>query len=243
MLHRTALAQVVPETLALTESREVVENLAAVFAPEEVQLYYQIALTGRKDLQLAVDLRSGFEMLLLRMLAFRPMGTVSTSAEQNPGVAPVPVVKTIVKQQVSKSSEDTLKPSEASDWLAMVGAMNLGGMARELANNCILASLTDDQCRLMLDERFKELHGKKTEQSLLKALEGYLGRAVKLVIQPQSLAHTTTPAVLINEQIKSRQQAAEQAIDDDKAVRALKDRFSAHVIPGTIEPVKSSEEK
>ncbi|HHZ71396.1 MAG TPA: DNA polymerase III subunit gamma/tau [Methylococcaceae bacterium] len=243
MLHRTALAQVVPETLALTESREVVENLAAAFAPEEVQLYYQIALTGRKDLQLAVDLRSGFEMLLLRMLAFRPMGTVSTSAEQNPGVAPVPVVKTIVKQQVSKSSEDTLKPSEASDWLAMVGAMNLGGMARELANNCILASLTDDQCRLMLDERFKELHGKKTEQSLLKALEGYLGRAVKLVIQPQSLAHTTTPAVLINEQIKSRQQAAEQAIDDDKAVRALKDRFSAHVIPGTIEPVKSSEEK
>ena len=242
ILHRTALAQVVPETLVLAESREVVENLVAAFTPEEVQLYYQIALTGRKDLQLAVDLRSGFEMLLLRMLAFRPIGTVSTGAEQNSGVTPVSV-KTIVKQQVSKSVEETAKSSGTDDWLVMVGAMNLGGMARELANNCILASLTDDQCRLMLDERFKELHGKKTEQSLLKALQGYLGRSVKLVIQTQSLAHTTTPAVLINEQIKSRQQAAEQAIDDDKAVRALKDRFSAHVIPGTIEPVKSSEEK
>jgi len=241
-LHRTALAQVVPETLVLAESREVVENLVAAFTPEEVQLYYQIALTGRKDLQLAVDLRSGFEMLLLRMLAFRPIGSVSTGAEQNSGVAPVSV-KTIVKQQASKSVEETAKSYGADDWLVMVGAMNLGGMARELANNCILVSLTDDQCRLMLDERFKELHGKKTEQSLLKALQGYLGRSVKLVIQTQSLAHTTTPAVLINEQIKSRQQAAEQAIDDDKAVRALKDRFSAHVIPGTIEPVKSSEEK
>jgi len=240
LLHRTALAQVVPGTLALAESRAVVEKLVDAFTPEEVQLYYQIALTGRQDLQLAVDLRSGFEMLLLRMLAFRPLETDQIPCERAPSAE--------TEQQISlpKGTEEVLETSEApetNDWVAMVAAMNLGGMARQLANNCILNALTEAQCHLLLDVRFKELHGKKTEQSLSKALERYLGRSIKLVIQTQSLENTTTPAVLINEQIKSRQQAAEQAIDDDEAVRALKDRFAAHVIPGTIEPVKGSEEK
>lgn len=241
LLHRTALAQVVPGTLALAESRAVVEELVGAFTPEEVQLYYQIALTGRQDLQLAVDLRSGFEMLLLRMLAFRPLEADQIPCERAPDAE--------AEQQIPSATgtdEEVLEApevSEINDWVAMVAAMNLGGMARQLANNCILNALTEAQCHLLLDVRFKELHGKKTEQSLLKALERYLGRSIKLVIQTQSLENTTTPAVLINEQIKSRQQAAEQAIDDDEAVRALKDRFSAHVIPGTIEPVKGSEEK
>jgi len=242
LLHRTALAQVVPETLVAVESRELVEKLTAALTPEEVQLYYQIALTGRKDLQMAVDLRSGFEMLLLRMLAFRPVSTVNTMTKQNEGVAPV-THKVTAAQEEFQSIDNTPKSSEASDWLTMVDAMKLGGMARQLANNCILASLSDNQCQLVLDERFKELHGNKTEQSLSKALDDYLGRKVKLLIQKESLGDTVTPAKLIDEQIKSRQEVAEQTIENDQAVRALKDRFSAHIIPGTIEPVESNEER
>jgi DNA polymerase III subunit gamma/tau len=74
-LHRIALAQAVPE--ALDESRgdvEAVRALAEALLPEDVQLYYQIALHGRRDLPLAPDPRGGFEMVLLRMLAFRPAG-------------------------------------------------------------------------------------------------------------------------------------------------------------------------
>jgi len=242
LLHRTALAQVVPETLVAVESRELVEKLTAALTLEEVQLYYQIALTGRKDLQMAVDLRSGFEMLLLRMLAFRPVSTVNTMTKQNEGVAPV-THKVTAAQEEFQSIDNTPKSSEASDWLTMVDAMKLGGMARQLANNCILASLSDNQCQLVLDERFKELHGNKTEQSLSKALDDYLGRKVKLLIQKESLGDTVTPAKLIDEQIKSRQEVAEQTIENDQAVRALKDRFSAHIIPGTIEPVESNEER
>jgi DNA polymerase III subunit gamma/tau len=53
---------------------EVLERLAKAFAPEDVQLFYQTAITGRRDLGLAPDPRSGFEMTLLRMIAFRPAG-------------------------------------------------------------------------------------------------------------------------------------------------------------------------
>ena len=53
---------------------EVLERLAKAIAPEDVQLFYQTAITGRRDLSLAPDPRSGFEMTLLRMIAFRPLG-------------------------------------------------------------------------------------------------------------------------------------------------------------------------
>ncbi len=75
LLHRIALAQVVPASLeSLDEDRELVRGMAERITPETVQLYYQIGLTGRRDLPLAPDPRIGLEMTLLRMLAFRPVG-------------------------------------------------------------------------------------------------------------------------------------------------------------------------
>ena len=51
---------------------EVIERLARALTPEDVQLFYQTAITGKRDLPLAPDPRTGFEMTLLRMVAFRP---------------------------------------------------------------------------------------------------------------------------------------------------------------------------
>src|SRR3984885_2420727 len=53
---------------------ELLERLAKALAPEDIQLFYQTAITGRRDLGLAPDPRAGFEMTLLRMIAFRPLG-------------------------------------------------------------------------------------------------------------------------------------------------------------------------
>jgi DNA polymerase-3 subunit gamma/tau len=73
LLHRIALAQSVPTALPedLPE-REDVLRLASLFDPEEVQLFYQIAVHGRNELGLAPDEYAGFSMTLLRLLAFRP---------------------------------------------------------------------------------------------------------------------------------------------------------------------------
>ncbi len=72
-LHRIQLQQLVPG-LAGTADRVDVAGLAARLSPELVQLWYQMAVTGRRDLGLAPSPRTGFEMALLRMLAFRPAG-------------------------------------------------------------------------------------------------------------------------------------------------------------------------
>ncbi|APQ10067.1 hypothetical protein BJP27_00515 [Pseudomonas oryzihabitans] len=75
VLHRVAIAQVLPDAVDNGQGdRERVLTLAQALPAEDVQYYYQLGLVGRRDLPLAPDPRHGFEMVLLRMLAFRPAG-------------------------------------------------------------------------------------------------------------------------------------------------------------------------
>ena len=76
LLHRMAMTQLLGRGLdPLALDNEPLQELARLFTAEEIQLYYQIALTGRKELPYAPDGRSGLEMTLLRMLAFSPRRT------------------------------------------------------------------------------------------------------------------------------------------------------------------------
>jgi DNA polymerase-3 subunit gamma/tau len=73
LLHRVAVAQMLPDHADTSRGdAERVVGLAAALTAEDVQLFYQMALNGKRDLPHAADPRSGFEMTVLRMLAFRP---------------------------------------------------------------------------------------------------------------------------------------------------------------------------
>src|SRR5690606_28055429 len=89
VLHRVAIAQVLPDAVDNGQGdRERVLALAAALPAEDVQFYYQMGLIGRRDLPLAPDPRSGFEMVLLRMLAFRPADAAAapTTTLKTPGI-------------------------------------------------------------------------------------------------------------------------------------------------------------
>ncbi|WP_440026153.1 DNA polymerase III subunit gamma/tau [Chromobacterium amazonense] len=91
LLQQLALAQTVPAALADDEpEREAIFALADAIAPQDVQLYYQIAIHGRKDLALAPDEHAGFNMTLLRMLAFHPARAPAESAAPARAAAPQP---------------------------------------------------------------------------------------------------------------------------------------------------------
>jgi DNA polymerase-3 subunit gamma/tau len=88
-LHRIQLLQLVPGVDA-DDGRAALATHAAALAPDLVQLWYQMATGGRRDLALAPSPRIGFEMALLRMLAFRPMpGQGETRAAPAAAAAPV----------------------------------------------------------------------------------------------------------------------------------------------------------
>jgi DNA polymerase-3 subunit gamma/tau len=82
VLHRIAIAQTVPEGLDNSlGDKQNVTALAGELSAEEVQFYYQMALQGRRDLNLAPELRGGLEMLLLRMVAFKPEGVMAPPSQ------------------------------------------------------------------------------------------------------------------------------------------------------------------
>ncbi len=88
ILHRVAIAQALPEAVDNSfGDRHQVLDLAQRVAAEDIQLFYQTALLGRRDLPLAPDPRGGFEMVLLRMLAFKPQGVADIPSRPLPGAA------------------------------------------------------------------------------------------------------------------------------------------------------------
>ncbi len=99
VLHRVAIAQALPEGVDNGHGdRDRVLALAQALPAEDVQFYYQMGLIGRRDLPLAPDPRGGFEMVLLRMLAFRPAD--SADAPRQP-LKPV---------GISQATVDSAKP-------------------------------------------------------------------------------------------------------------------------------------
>ncbi len=118
-LHRIQVRQLVPE-VEITSDAVDVDGLAQQLRPELVQLWYQMALNGRRDLGHAPSPRSGFEMSLLRMLAFRPnrdgtqptatRAVASTSASVSP--APKPSSSKAAQQARAAVGEST-KPVQA----------------------------------------------------------------------------------------------------------------------------------
>ena len=129
LLHRVALAQVVPGAVDNSQGdRDNILELARSLPAEDVQFYYQTGLVGRRDLPLAPDLRSGFEMVLLRMLAFRPAGSaiqlqapVATEGRSDaPIVAEIEAVAEVADASESYSSvPEQVAPAEVETAVAV----------------------------------------------------------------------------------------------------------------------------
>ena len=80
--HKVAVAQIAPSSIDNSEGdKAAIVQLAAAMRAEDIQLFYQTALVGRKDLPLAADPRQGFEMILLRMLAFKPVNSAPVNLD------------------------------------------------------------------------------------------------------------------------------------------------------------------
>ena len=116
LLHRIAMAQQLPEILTDEEpDAPELRQLASVFSPDEVQLFYQIAIHGRNDMALAPDEYAGFTMALLRMLAFAPLEgkmlkslpAAVTHKEEAPALPKTEPAKTELPAQQKAQSVDT----------------------------------------------------------------------------------------------------------------------------------------
>jgi DNA polymerase-3 subunit gamma/tau len=242
-LQRMAILQAIPGVAADDdEERDVaLAALAGRFSPEDLQLYYQVAIMGRRDLDYAPDARAGFEMCLLRMLAFQPAGAdrpAAATPSRAPLARPSASPKTAAAAGPAAAVPAAAVPAAAvEDWSTILAALNLSGMAAQLAAHCSLEQLAAGQIRLRLDTQGEMFRRPQVEQRLAEALSKHFGRTLRLEIQVGEAPVDDTPARRQARAEDERQRAAQDAIESDPNVRALRDMFGATVQPGSIKPI------
>jgi len=241
LLLRIAVASAMPEALDedLPE-RERVVGFAQRFAPDETQLYYQIAVQGRQDLPLAPDEHSGFLMTLLRMLAFRPEGAALSPAGSlslpekrparpvaEPKAAPGTASKPDVQPQMKSSV-----PFEG-DWVGLVRDLKLGGAAKLLADNSELKRHDSGQFELAIPKAMAYLADKSYVDKLKAVLAVRFGGTITLKVAVGEVQGASVSALEQGER-SARQAKAVDAVKGDPFVRDLVDIFDATVIDNSI---------
>jgi DNA polymerase III subunit gamma/tau len=258
LLQRIAIVQIVPEAAFEDEEfdAQTLVRLAKAMVPEDVQLYYQIALAGRRDLPMAPDPRLGFEMTLLRMLAFRPdaapasavVGAAPASAGMPPGrsaASPPRDQRGAAERERAPSAaatEAAAAPAaatgaatfaiDAENWLSVVEAAGLGGMVRQLAFNCVPASYDNAALVLRLDAAADARRSKPIEEKLAQGLSKYLGRDIRIVFEVSD--GLATPARQRVQADQERSLRAAAAFEQDPAVKGLRERFGAEVDSASV---------
>jgi len=263
LLHRIALAQTVPAVIAEDDPyAAALLELAQLLTAADVQLYYQIAIHGRDEIDLAPDEYAGFTMTLLRMLAFAPSkGQIGKSAPSSVVIPPavtrtaqpavelaaqaeavyrvteaVTVTQPVVTPQ-PKAIAPTLAAGELPDWANLLAQLNLQGLAGQLAKNCVLESLEGERMVLSLSAEHKGLQNNKVAFERLQAvLSDYFARPLKVqIVLGQNI--TATPAI-VEQQVKSdRQQQANEAIATDDFVIAAQAELGAQLLSDSIRAI------
>lgn len=259
-LQQIAIGQSVPAAVDENlDERETILDLARQMSAEDVQLYYQVGLIGRRDLPLSPDPRGGLEMILLRMLAFRPLDSQSAdvgvsppppaapptrdgaTAAQAPESAPRPRAAPVATPAPESAPAPAPRPKSVGatagdDWCSLVTSMQLKGILRELAMNCAIKQRDDTGWVLLVDADHAQLLNKARQQRLQDAVSECLQTPVQLHMEvAEGVAET--PALRQRVEAQSRQATAVELIESDPNVKAIQKAFDATLHGDSIRPL------
>lgn len=242
LLQNIALLQI-----AENDSEPELSELAAQSDKEQIQLCYQIALTGRRDLYLSPEPRIGFEMTLIRMLAFQPQPDLppETGFKAQPEKTKEKV-ELNTATQLDKATDSPMSANEhpiqsqtasTDDWSALMQQMSLTGLVKELATHCVLHKKTDKQIELYIATGQAHLLNPNQKEKLELAIKKQFGDSMKLIISAQD-AETETPAEQSQRKAREQQRLAESSIAIDPNIHALQQAFGTNVDEHSIKPVQ-----
>jgi len=265
LLQKIAVGQTVPSAVLddWPEATEV-RRLASQFSKEDIQLYYQIAITSRPDLSLAPDEQTGFTMALLRMLAFKPGdgsgSSKSNQSNQTPRAGGTSIssaakaAANVVGQPVKAASTPVTTPvpqaavvpnpsavtynSEDPDWQSWMKALPVRGLLQQLAFQTELQSWIEqgDSVKATVIVGMPQLASKENVLRLQEALSNYLGKSVTIFIETGKANHSIAA---VEAKIKQeKQEGAEESIANDDFVKTIQAEFGATVVPGSIRPIQ-----
>ena len=232
---------------------------AARFSVDDVQLVYQIALLGRRDLHLAPDEQSGFTMTMLRAIAFLQSGgdsgarrdaaitepravTPSRTAAAAPAAQPAVPARAAgnvaADKQVSYVVARDAAPADTggiANWPQFVASRNFTGMAGLLAKQAEFVSFADGVLALTVSQGQKHLADKKYQEKLKAELLALLGDNLRMSVTIGEVAGVSLAAA----EDRARSQAqldAELSISNDPFIKNLTDEFGVTIDQAAIRP-------
>jgi len=254
-LQAVAVKQLVPEARKNHRDNERLEDIAAILTPEECQLYYQIALIGQRYLSLHPEPRSGFEMILLRMLAFQNLeagiGTDTTQVKKKqvlksdntskitdqgkPGSGFSENINILEVTPGSKGSETRLEV-RVDNWHRIVEELDLDGLSRQLAISSAMEKYENNEFHLLMPPG--SMRTRRMEEQLQQALQEKFDKNLRLVISENSLKGTETPQLKKTREEQKLLDEARQVIKSDPNIRAICEAFDATVLEDSIQSIK-----
>ena len=253
-LQRVAVYQIVG---AIESEEDLSEGdigeMAEAMPTSDVQLFYQIAIMGRRDLHLAPDPRSGAEMTLLRMLAFKPAaveampssgGSSATASRSSAKSAAKAATKPGPQSATPANSTDRAPPppptaatwTKDPEWSSLVGQLGLSGASRLLASNCAFVRRDGDTLFLTLDERSDAMYTKERKEMIATRLSENFGETLRLDITISENCGET-PHQEESRVADEKIEEARQSLESDPNVQTLKSMFGAEIKPDSIEVI------
>jgi DNA polymerase III subunit gamma/tau len=219
LLHHLAIHQYLPNT----HPSEQFKTLAHKITAQTLQLYYQICLIGRRDLPLAPTPRLGFEMLMLRMLAFDPALIASSMRNrlETPNIHAIKADET--ETQISTNGMHNDASDASIDWPNLVPKLGLTGITLALASHCVLQSGTQqNHFYFLLDPKHAALRNQQREMQLAQALTNYFSRPITIELNLTKLAVSDQPQ-------ETRKRNLENVLKQDKNLATLIETFDARI--------------
>ncbi len=226
LLHQIAIAQFV-DTEVGAWNKEKINDFAKQFTPEDIQLFYQIALIGRKDLPLAPTPRIGLEMILLRLLAFQPK-------PNEVDISPSSFKETQTMSELEETIENKKTLSKEKQWHDIITQLNLTGLCGAIASHCIIDQITEDEIVLAIDPQQSVLLNRKYEERISNALQDYYKHPLRLTMKIGE-PNMDTPASRGLQILNQRKSFAKQSISQDSNLKKMVETFNAQILPNSIE--------
>ena len=257
LFHQISIAQL------LTNNEQIASEiitLASQISAHDLQLFYQIAINGQKDLAYSPSEQIGLEMTLLRMITFHPdydgeKETLKTSTKPKTKSLKVkrntletqPIIETKNTKEAPENKPNNekqtklrkqIKINNQNGWEKIINDLPFEGAAKMLVKNTLFSSYENDKLVLTLNEEFNNLLTKNVQKSIEKTLLKEFNKITLEIEVGNTNGSTLSQKEAIKEQQK-RKQTEKQFLDDD-GLKEIEEAFNTKVDLKSIKSLKES---
>ena len=249
LFHEISVAQMISDDKQISAE---IRSLATLISAQDLQLFYQIAINGQKDINYSPSEQIGLEMTLLRMIAFHPNNIddekKNLKSPKNESITPkadkkiseseslVDIKDSTVEKKIENKNQPSIK--NQVDWEKIIYELSFSGAAKTVVKNTLFCSFSAGTITLTLNKEFNNLLTSNTQKSIEKKL-GTIVDGISLVIELGETNGSTLSNKEANKLEQEKKQTEDQFLSDD-GLKELENAFNSKVDKKSIKSLKES---